>query len=158
MILNKFKNKVKLLLKRCEKLNPWYKPLLFVERSYGTSYLAFFQFIQWLFIINLIISIISTVFVLLPQVVYKESKLLPNQTYLDEEFQKVYNIPFIKKEECPVILQNISAISVFNNSYQKQLLLTECCNDDYNDYLQNLTSKENNLDKFFDMIQGTVSV
>ena len=124
----------------------------YIERTFGLSYLSFFKFIQWLFLFNLVVSIISTVFVILPQVIYDVNILSPNQTYLDEKFNKTFN----KTEECPIILKNRSVINIFPDRIQRELLLTECCTDDYKMYLKNETERKDSLDKFLDIIQGTV--
>lgn len=149
-----FRAKFKSFLKQIEKLDPWYKLLNYIERTFGSSYLAFFKFIQWLFVFNLIISIISLVFVILPQIIYDPNILLPNQTYLDEEYNGTFDIG----EECPIILKNRSIINIFKNRVQKELLLTNCCTTDYKTFLTNEIERKNSLDTFLDFFQGTVRI
>jgi hypothetical protein len=167
LIINFFKNnkesslkirilkiKLRLLLKKIEKLDPWYSLMNYIERTFGLSHLSFFKFIQWLFLFNLVVTIISTVFVILPQVIYSVNILSPNQTYLDETFNKTFN----KTEECPIILTNRSVINIFTDRVERELLLTECCTNDYKMYLKNEIEKKNSFDNFLDIIQGTVII
>lgn len=139
-----------MLTQRIEKVLPWYNYLKEIEKTFGSSHLSFFKFVQWLLLFNLFIGLISIVFLVLPQALYSDTNesMFYNDSYLESN-------NFTLAEACPSILYNLSIITS-NNLTNDEYLKTECCSFDYKNYLDNLIKNASTWTKFLDIVQGTV--
>jgi hypothetical protein len=138
--------------------------------------------IRWLFLFNLLTSILFLVFIVIPQTVYDSDKTQNlvetnfglNSTFIKDDFciKKNYTsnndmttLPFYDYESSNINLNQFSDIvkdyqnlkaEKDNSTYNLSVIFTLCCKGEYDDYLQKSIHNNNVFDTILDVFQGTV--
>lgn len=97
---------------------PWDKTLKNIESKYGSGFLSLFEFTRWLFIFNLVICLLTVVFIVAPQFAYENDSYEPiiNDTYID------CNTNDTIRECCPLYYEK-QLNNAINSTTATQILL-----------------------------------
>ena len=116
-----------------------------------------FEFNRWLFLFNLIISFLVLIFVISPLFVYdlNETERILNLNNF-ELSNETCNTLTNDNSNDTANMGNLTKTFDENNLNNYQSLLTKCCSLKYEKYLQNISSKNEVLDKILDAFMGRV--
>ncbi|KAL5287444.1 TMC7 family protein [Megaselia abdita] len=109
------------------KMELWRNSLKKIEGNFGTGVVAYFLFLRWLMVLNLVIFSLILIFIVIPQIVYVSK-----------------STSWPKYEDSP----NCNA-SLFNDPESQGYNSTECCYENY------LNSAARSYNQILDIIQGT---
>jgi hypothetical protein len=109
----------------------------FSKETYGKAYLAFFEFVRWLFGFNALLCVLTLVFIVAPQYAYQSTAttFTPSQIALLGECSLITNSTIVTTDEA---------------------VKTECCSRDYVAYVNNTILSNSKETVIFDVLQGTV--
>ena len=124
-----------------------------IEAIYGGSYASLFEMIRWLFMFNLCIGFLITIFIVLPQFVYDLDK---TQFDLMAAGFDTYDLDSCRNSS-DYINNNNETSSLVLSEYNETIKLTICCSLLYDKSIQDTVENVTMFDRVMFAIQGTVN-